>query len=196
MPATRRLNSALKHWTKGKDAPVAEADIAVDHLLQERLLKIAPDAGWLSEETDDDRSRLDKPRVWVVDPIDGTRAYIAGLVDWTISAALVERPSVICFLLHRKRILCAVVEGRDTTGNGCLPATATASTARAGPADHQTAHGDCADDVLPRVHSLRCGSPGRRGDSMPPCQGDSHDWDLTARSFGARSCRGVNHICR
>src|SRR3954468_22000109 len=86
--ALTTFQGTLKHWTKGKDSPVSEADLAVDALLKDRLC--APGFGWLSEETDDDPARLDERRVWVIDPIDGTRAYIAGLPDWTISAALVE----------------------------------------------------------------------------------------------------------
>jgi myo-inositol-1(or 4)-monophosphatase len=61
--ALTTFNSALKHWTKGKDSPVSEADIAIDHLLRERLLKIAPDAGWLSEESDDGWLILSMARV-------------------------------------------------------------------------------------------------------------------------------------
>src|SRR4051812_2231934 len=49
-----------------------------------------PDYGWLSEESTDNPSRLAAPRVWVVDPIDGTRGFIAGRSDWAVSAALVE----------------------------------------------------------------------------------------------------------
>ncbi|MGA7609865.1 MAG: inositol monophosphatase family protein, partial [Xanthobacteraceae bacterium] len=118
--ALTTFNSALKHWTKGKDSPVSEADIAIDHLLRERLLKIAPDAGWLSEESDDDRSRLDKPRVWVVDPIDGTRAYIAGLVDWTISAALVEsgRPVIAALFAPAENEFFSAVVEEGATCNG------------------------------------------------------------------------------
>jgi myo-inositol-1(or 4)-monophosphatase len=118
--ALTTFNSALKHWTKGKDSPVSEADIAVDHLLRERLLKIAPDAGWLSEETDDDRSRLDKARVWVVDPIDGTRAYIAGLLDWTISAALVEsgRPVIAALFAPAENEFFSAVVKEGATCNG------------------------------------------------------------------------------
>src|SRR5260370_40178829 len=82
-------------WIKGKSSPVSEGDLAVDALLRERLLAIH-DAGWLSEETEDDPARLDRTEVWVVDPIDGTRAYLAGSSDWAISAALVSsgRPAV------------------------------------------------------------------------------------------------------
>jgi myo-inositol-1(or 4)-monophosphatase len=78
----------LKHWVKEKDSPVSEADIAVDALLKERLG--ATGYHWLSEEVADDPTRLEARRVWVIDPIDGTRAFIAGRPDWSVSAALVE----------------------------------------------------------------------------------------------------------
>ncbi len=93
--ALKTFRGQLKSWMKGKSSPVTEADIAVDALLRDRLLGIR-DAGWLSEETEDDPARLDRTEVWVVDPIDGTRAYLAGSAEWTISAALVSagRPVV------------------------------------------------------------------------------------------------------
>ena len=86
----------LKRWTKHGASPVCEADIAVDALLRERLHAAAPDYGWLSEEGVDDLARLTAKRIWVVDPIDGTRAYIDGIGDWAVAAALVEngRPIV------------------------------------------------------------------------------------------------------
>ncbi|GAB4532127.1 MAG: 3'(2'),5'-bisphosphate nucleotidase CysQ [Roseibium sp.] len=79
-------------WFKGKGgiAPVSEADLAVDRLLAERLLDARPGYGWLSEETADDRSRLGRERVFIVDPIDGTRAFLAGGDEWTVSIAVVE----------------------------------------------------------------------------------------------------------
>ena len=61
---------------------MSEADIAVDNFLRERLMQLAPDCGWLSEETEDDRARLSASRVWVVDPIDGTRAFLSSRHDW------------------------------------------------------------------------------------------------------------------
>ena len=76
-------------WIKGASSPVSEADLAVDALLRERLLAIR-DAGWLSEETEDGPARLQRAEVWVVDPIDGTRAFLAGLAEWVIAAALVR----------------------------------------------------------------------------------------------------------
>ena len=87
--ALQTFRGELKSWTKGKSSPVSEADLAVDALLRERLLTIH-DAGWLSEETEDDRERLKCSRVWVVDPIDGTSAFLRHVPEWTVSAALVE----------------------------------------------------------------------------------------------------------
>lgn len=78
----------FKQWTKGDSSPVTEGDIAVNELLRERLIIVSADAGWVSEETEKDPSHCVLPLVWIVDPIDGTRAYISGRPDWTISVAL------------------------------------------------------------------------------------------------------------
>jgi len=88
--ALTMFRTEIRQWTKGQSSPVSEADIAVDELIRQRLQSATPDYGWLSEESADDRVRLDKQRVWIVDPIDGTRAYLGGREDWSISAALVE----------------------------------------------------------------------------------------------------------
>ena len=85
----------LKNWTKGTSSPVSEADIAVNDLLESKLRSATPDYGWLSEESADDEARLGKPLVWIVDPIDGTRAYLAGREDWCVSAALVGEASPV-----------------------------------------------------------------------------------------------------
>jgi myo-inositol-1(or 4)-monophosphatase len=80
-----------QRWTKGDASIVTEADIAVDRFLHEHLGALNPDIGWLSEETTDTPERLAHERVWVVDPIDGTRAFVEGVPVWVISVALVER---------------------------------------------------------------------------------------------------------
>lgn len=77
-------------WMKEGQSPVSEADFAVDAFLKSELLKARPDYGWLSEETDDNDERLQAKRVFVVDPIDGTRGFIAGSAQWCISIAVVE----------------------------------------------------------------------------------------------------------
>lgn len=78
-------------WDKSPGNPVSAADIACDTYLRHRLIAARPSYGWLSEETADDPARLGCERVWVVDPIDGTRDYIRGRTGWCVSVALVER---------------------------------------------------------------------------------------------------------
>ncbi len=80
----------VEHWRKQNDTPVSEADLAVNRLLKARLGEARPGYGWLSEETEDSPERLSRDRVWVADPIDGTRAFLKGRPHWTISVALVE----------------------------------------------------------------------------------------------------------
>lgn len=84
------FDTDLKTWDKGNDNPVTEADIAVDTLLKNKLTEARPDYGWLSEETADDLGRLEKRRVWIADPIDGTRAFMRGVPEFTVCVALVE----------------------------------------------------------------------------------------------------------
>jgi len=68
--------------------PVTEADEKIDEVLRE-LLPVEGD-GWLSEETADNPNRLGRHRVWIVDPLDGTREFIQGIPEWCVAIALVE----------------------------------------------------------------------------------------------------------
>lgn len=88
--ALSMFRADVEIWTKSNDSPVTAADLAVDAYLREHLQALAPDYGWLSEESVDSPERLSRRRVWVVDPIDGTRGFMAGGSDWSISVALVE----------------------------------------------------------------------------------------------------------
>lgn len=78
-------------WWKSGHSPVSAADYAANELLERVLRTARPDYGWLSEETDDDTDRLSRDTVFVVDPIDGTRAFIAGKDTWCVSVAVVHR---------------------------------------------------------------------------------------------------------
>ncbi len=80
---------AIEARRKAGGDPVTDADLAVDAVLRACLPE--PGDGWLSEETADDRSRLDCDRVWIVDPVDGTREFVMGLPEWCVSIGLVER---------------------------------------------------------------------------------------------------------
>lgn len=70
--------------------PVTEADLVINRFLEDELRAARPEYGWLSEETRDDPGQRNRSRVWVVDPIDGTRAYLNGGGDWCVSIAIVE----------------------------------------------------------------------------------------------------------
>jgi myo-inositol-1(or 4)-monophosphatase len=91
MPYFRLGETTLARiWNKAGGSPVTQADIAVDAFLKTSLSILLPDVAWLSEETADDHRRLNKKRVWIVDPIDGTRAFLSGHPDWSIVIALLE----------------------------------------------------------------------------------------------------------
>src|SRR3978361_641233 len=89
------FRTELKNWTKGASSPVSEADIAVNDLIESRLRGATPAYGWLSEEVSGEECALGKPLTWIVDPIDGTRGYLAGREDWCVSVALVEDASPV-----------------------------------------------------------------------------------------------------
>lgn len=92
--------TAAKTWSKAGGSPVTEADIGVDTFLRIQLSVLLPDAAWLSEETVDDALRLSRRFVWVVDPIDGTRAYMAGSPDWAVCVALLDEGRPILGIVH------------------------------------------------------------------------------------------------
>ncbi len=75
--------------TKADGTSVSEADHAANDVLKRRLVTDHQAYGWLSEESEDDKSRLKHSRVWMVDPIDGTRAFLKPAPEWTVSAGLV-----------------------------------------------------------------------------------------------------------
>lgn len=79
-----------KIWNKPDGTVVTEADIAVDELLKTTITRARPDDGWLSEETKDNPARLGKTRLWIADPIDGTRAFSDATRFWGIGLALTE----------------------------------------------------------------------------------------------------------
>jgi myo-inositol-1(or 4)-monophosphatase len=85
---TRFTLGAIEAEYKAGHDPVTEADRAVDAVLRRELLRVGE--GWLSEESVDDLSRLEKKRVWIVDPLDGTREFVAGIPEFCVSVAMVE----------------------------------------------------------------------------------------------------------
>ena len=99
--ALRHFRNAPKVWDKDAGAgPVTEADLEVDAYLRETLTTARPGTAWLSEETPDTPDRLSARDVFIVDPIDGTRAFIDGAHAWALSLALVRDGQPIAAVVH------------------------------------------------------------------------------------------------
>lgn len=98
--ARRHFRADPEIWTKADDSPVTEADIAIDRVLRADLLAARPDYGWLSEETRDDGARLMAERVFIVDPIDGTRAFIEGQTGFAHALAVIEAGTVTAGVVY------------------------------------------------------------------------------------------------
>ena len=90
----------LKTQQKSDGSLYSDADLAVNELLRQRLRTHAPDYGWLSEEDEDGTGRLEKSRVWIVDPIDGSRAFLRGDREFAICVCLVEDGAPILAAIH------------------------------------------------------------------------------------------------
>ena len=96
------------------------ADLEIDDFLKTFLLNCAPHYGWLSEETEDGSSRLTKTKVFIVDPIDGTRSFIAGDKTWAHSLAVVENgiPRAAVIYLPKMDLLYSAEVGKGAFLNG------------------------------------------------------------------------------
>ncbi len=118
--ARRYFRADAKSWTKGPGQIVTEADIAIDRQLHDALIGNRPGDGWVSEESEDDGSRERCRRVWIVDPIDGTRSFANGVEEFTISVALVVdgEPVVASVLNPMTSEHFAATAGGGATVNG------------------------------------------------------------------------------
>jgi len=88
--AMRHFRQPHESWEKGPGQLVTEADLEVDRFLKQALCQPEDDAAWLSEEAEDDPARLTSRRVWIVDPIDGTRSFADGVAEFAVCVALLD----------------------------------------------------------------------------------------------------------
>lgn len=119
-----------KAWDKPGQGPVTEADYAVNDILHDILTSARPDYGWLSEESPDDKSRLSREQVFIIDPIDGTRSFIEGSGTWAHSIAISRNGEVTAAVIHlpaRDRTF-AAARGQGATLNGAPIKTGTRTT--------------------------------------------------------------------
>jgi myo-inositol-1(or 4)-monophosphatase len=194
------FRTEMKTWTKGTSSPVSEADIAVNELLETRLRSARPDYGWLSEESADDERRLGKPFVWIVDPIDGTRGYLAGREDWSVSVALVAdgAPVLAAVFAPASDEFFFAMRSQGAACNGLLvhttPGTAIDFSRIAGPKPLLERMRTAPDEVShhPRIASLAlrfCRVAQGRLDAAF-AGGQSRDWDLAAAHLIVQEANG------
>ncbi len=202
---------ALSHFRMGEKthaevsykngvSPVTAADHAVDAYLKLHLLKLLPEAGWLSEETEDGPQRLTKSRVFIVDPIDGTRAFMSGDPRWAVSVALVEngRPIVAALVAPALNESFTAQIGQGATLNGNvlphLPAL-TRPAVVAGPVNLLDRLRDSGLEMrrVPRIPSLayRLVSVAANSIDIGLAAPDAHDWDIAAADLILRE----SHVC-
>jgi myo-inositol-1(or 4)-monophosphatase len=199
--ALATFQKPVKSWLKEQSSPVCEADIAVDAFLRERLAGPGTGRGWLSEETADDRSSRLARLLWIVDPIDGTRSYLAGRPDWAISAALVAdgRPVLAGVFAPVTDELFVASAGAGATRNG-VPIRASAGAGLAGakvagPKRLLQALAALAADitVAPRIGSLalRLIRVAHGELDVAFASGSSHDWDLAGADLLVHEAGGA-----
>ena len=200
--AKKFFRGPLKQWTKGQgDSPVTEADIAVERAVCTSIWS-RPGDGWLSEESENDPTRLAARRVWVVDPIDGTRAFIAGREDWSVSVALVMdgRPVAAALFAPVTDELFLATAGGGATRNGiAIQASSGSSLDGARIGGPKRMHGT--HRLERHRHCLRCrasipwrcglrGSPHAELDAAV-AGGNGHDWDLAAADLLVHEAGGM-----
>ncbi|SDK48201.1 3'(2'),5'-bisphosphate nucleotidase CysQ [Paracoccus chinensis] len=121
--ALAHWRGTFRHWEKDEGAgPVSEADLAVNAALEQALRAARPDYGWLSEESPEDPRRATAARVFVIDPIDGTRAFIAGEDGFAVAVAVVEDGQPVAGVVHQpaRGVTYAAAAGQPATRNGQL----------------------------------------------------------------------------
>ena len=131
-----------RHWeersytvgSKGRDNPVTEADLEADGAIKQMLSPAFPDYGWLSEETADNAERLKRRRVWIVDPLDGTKEFIGGIDEFAVAIALAEdgKPVLgVTFNPIRRELFWAARGTGCHLGDRCVTVTSAAQLDRA-----------------------------------------------------------------
>ena len=190
----------VRCWSKADGSPVSEADVQVDALLRGRLQTCRPTYGWLSEETPDSEERLGCEKIWIADPIDGTRAFVNGGNDWCIAVALVSagRPTAAAIYRPAHEEFYSAIAGEGARMNGKRLATTDAHTlaeahvmgTRKSLAD-LAGHGILADvsGTLPLQLRLAFVASGRVDAAVS--FGNKSDWDLAAGDLIVHEAHGL-----
>ncbi len=194
-------STTARIWNKSGGSPVTEADVAVDTFLKIRLSQVMPEAAWLSEETADDHRRLGREFVWIVDPIDGTRAYLSGSHDWSVAIGLLHREEPVLGIVHAPAhdTLFEALRGGGARRNGASIAVS----------ERDSLDGASIAGPVPFLDQLARRAPGiRRPPRIPSLalrivrvadgsidgglvSSDARDWDIAAADLVLREAGGI-----
>ncbi|MET0605213.1 MAG: 3'(2'),5'-bisphosphate nucleotidase CysQ [Beijerinckiaceae bacterium] len=184
-------------WNKEGGSPVTAADLAVDRLLRQRLSDVIPDIGWLSEEAEIHPHEGSAEPAWIVDPIDGTRAFMAGEATWAVSIGLVEqgRPALACLYLPALHRMYVAVSGAGATCDGVrLPADSRLPPLAAGPkpALDRFLQASPRFEAHPKIPSLasRIAMAADGQIAVAIASGGAREWDVAAADLIIREAGG------
>lgn len=198
--AREMTRHAVKRWSKPDGSDVTETDVEIDSLLKGILTEARPSYGWLSEETPDTPARLKYDCIWIVDPIDGTGAFIRGHSEWCVAAALVAAGRPVIAAVYRPmadEFFTAIAGAGAWIGSTPLSAPQSASLAGARMAGNRKALAGLAGTGIVSDHSgqvplqlrLAFVAAGRIDGAVSV--GNRNDWDLAAGDLLVHEAGGI-----
>lgn len=190
----------VERWNKPDGSQVTAADLAINALIEKILRPARPDYGWLSEETPDDAIRLSHGRIWIIDPIDGTRAFIEHRHEWCVAAALIDngRPVAGAVFRPMRDEFYTAIAGEGAHLNGATMRAADADTLQdARIAGNRKALGQLSaagvsgdpSGALPLQLRLAYVAAGRLDGAVSV--GNRNDWDLAAGELLVSEAGGI-----
>ena len=194
--AFERWRGEFAVWDKMPGEVVCDIDLAVNDMLRDRLRAIDGDAGWFSEETADSADRLMKARVWVVDPIDGTRDFIRGRRGWAVSIGLVEGGRAIAGVLDApargEHWVAGLGEGATCNGVALRASDRTMLPGARVPADVlPRADADLVAVDRPNSIALRIAMVARGDADLLAALRWGHEWDIAAAALIAQEAGAI-----
>ncbi|MEP0154767.1 3'(2'),5'-bisphosphate nucleotidase CysQ [Pseudophaeobacter sp.] len=202
--ALKYSGPTAQRWEKPDgQGPVTEADLAVNAMLETMLPQARPDYGWLSEESEDSAARLSKDRVFIIDPIDGTRSFAEGSATWAHSLAVADRGEITAAVIYlpQRDLLYTAAKGSGAFCNGApirVAAPAALSTTKVLTAKPNLASQHWLGGAAPAFHrsyrpslAYRLARVADGGYSAMLTLRRSWEWDIAAGDLILREAGGV-----
>jgi len=194
--AMKRWRDDFRRWEKQPGELVSEIDLEIDAMLRDRLMAIDAAAGWLSEETADNADRLACDKLWVVDPIDGTRDYLRRRPGWAVSVALIEQGVPVLGVLEApargETWLAAAGKGAFRNGKRLRASERTLVSGARVPTDSlPRADRDLVAVAKPNSIALRMAMVAADEADLVATLRWGHEWDVAAATLIVREAGGV-----